>query len=111
MDISWLESLTLEGRASYYDGAGAMKDMVQNHLMEAMALVLMEQPARIDADSFRECRVEALRAVATPTPERMRARHGARPLHRRHDRHPRGPGVRRRAGRGPERGTPRRTPR
>jgi glucose-6-phosphate 1-dehydrogenase len=72
VDISWLESLTLEGRAGYYDGAGALKDMVQNHLMEAMALVLMEQPARVDAHSFRDVRVEALRAVATPTPERMR---------------------------------------
>lgn len=72
VDISWLESLTLEGRASYYDGAGALKDMVQNHLMEVMALVLMEQPARIDADSFRDVRVEALRSVATPTAERMR---------------------------------------
>ncbi len=73
VDISWLESLTLEGRASYYDTAGAMKDMVQNHLMEAMALVLMEQPARIDADSFRAARVEALRAVATPAAETMRS--------------------------------------
>jgi glucose-6-phosphate 1-dehydrogenase len=72
VDISWLESLTLEGRASYYDGAGAMKDMIQNHLMEIMALVLMEQPSRLDADSFRGARVEALRAVATPTSQRMR---------------------------------------
>ena len=72
MDISWLESLTLEGRATYYDKAGALKDMVQNHLMEAMALVLMEQPARLDADSFRGTRVEALRAVATPQAETMR---------------------------------------
>ncbi len=72
VDISWLESLTLEGRAGYYDGAGALKDMVQNHLMEVMSLVLMEQPARVDPDSFRDARVEALRAVATPTPERMR---------------------------------------
>jgi hypothetical protein len=72
VDISWLESLTLEGRASYYDGTGALKDMVQNHLMEAMALVLMEQPARVDAHSFRGVRVEGLRAVRTPTTERMR---------------------------------------
>ena len=72
VDISWLESLTLEGRASYYDGAGALKDMVQNHLMEVMSMVLMEQPARIDANSFRSTRVEALRTVATPTAERMR---------------------------------------
>ncbi len=73
VDISWLESLTLEGRASYYDKAGALKDMVQNHLMEAMALVLMEQPARLDADSFRGARVEVLRAVATPVAETMRS--------------------------------------
>ena len=72
VDISWLESLALEGRATYYDGAGAMKDMVQNHLMEVMSMVLMEQPARIDSDSFRGNRVEALRAVATPSAERMR---------------------------------------
>ena len=65
--------LTLEGRASYYDGAGALKDMVQNHLIEAMALILMEQPARFDADSFRDVRVEALRSVAPPTAERMRS--------------------------------------
>ncbi len=73
VDISWLESLTLEGRASYYDTASAMKDMVQNHLMEAMAPVLMEQPARIDAGSFRGVRVEALRAVATPAAQTMRS--------------------------------------
>ena len=71
VDISWLEDLTLEGRASYYDGAGAMKDMLQNHLMEVLSLVAMEQPARLDADSFRAVRVEALRAVATPARERM----------------------------------------
>ena len=73
VDISWLETLTLEGRARYYDGAGALKDMVQNHLMEVMTLVLMETPARLDADSFRSVRVEALRSVATPLPERIRS--------------------------------------
>jgi glucose-6-phosphate 1-dehydrogenase len=72
VDISWLESLTLEGRASYYDQAGALKDMVQNHLMEALALVLMPEPARFDPVSFRGMRVEALRTVATPTADRIR---------------------------------------
>ena len=66
VDISWLESLTLEGRASYYDTAGAMKDMVQNHLMEAMALVLMEQPARIDADSFRGTQISGNGETCSP---------------------------------------------
>lgn len=82
VDISWLESLTLEGRASYYDRTGALKDMVQNHLMEIMALVLMEQPARLDPVSFRGARVETLRTVATPSARRMlsetvRARYSA----------------------------------
>lgn len=82
VDISWLETLTVEGRASYYDGAGALKDMVQSHLLEVMALVLMDQPARIDPDSFRGARVEALRAVATPASSQIagdtvRARYAA----------------------------------
>jgi glucose-6-phosphate 1-dehydrogenase len=83
IDIYWLESLALEGRADYYDRAGALKDMLQNHLMETMALVLMAQPARLlDASSFRDARVEALRAIATPTVDRLptdsvRARYGA----------------------------------
>jgi glucose-6-phosphate 1-dehydrogenase len=71
VEVSWLESLALEGRAGYYDRAGALKDMIQNHLMEVMALVLMEPPARLDATSFRSLRVEALRCVATPTPDSM----------------------------------------
>lgn len=66
VDISWLESLTLEGRADYYDRAGALKDMLQNHLMAALSLVVMEEPARLDAISFRNSRVEALRNIATP---------------------------------------------
>ncbi len=102
VDISWLESLTLEGRASYYDGAGAMKDMVQNHLMEAMALVLMEQPARIDADSFR---VGARRGAAGGRHAVGGAdaqRHDPRPLHRGHDRLPAGALLRRRARRRPQ---------
>jgi glucose-6-phosphate 1-dehydrogenase len=72
VDISWLETLALEGRAGYYDGTGALKDMVQNHLMEALALILMEQPSRFDAYSVRDVRVEALRAVATPSSGRIR---------------------------------------
>jgi glucose-6-phosphate 1-dehydrogenase len=71
VEVNWLESLTLEGRASYYDRAGALKDMVQNHLIEVMALVLMEQPAKLGPGSHRAVRVEALRAVATPTAEQM----------------------------------------
>lgn len=69
VDINWLEDLALEGRAAYYDRAGALKDMIQNHLLEALSLLLLEQPARLDEPSFRGNRVEALRSVATPTAE------------------------------------------
>ena len=83
VDISWLESLTLEGRASYYDGAGALKDMVQNHLMEAMALVLMEQPARarrrlVPVDARRGA-ADGGHAVGGANAQR----HDPRPVHRR----------------------------
>ncbi len=82
VDVSWLESLALEGRAGYYDRAGALKDMLQNHLMVAMSLVAMDEPARIDGASFRGARVEVLRSIPTPTPEQIgyhtvRARYGA----------------------------------
>ncbi|WP_053236838.1 glucose-6-phosphate dehydrogenase [Sandaracinus amylolyticus] len=74
VEISWLESLTLEGRAGYYDQAGALRDMVQSHLMEVMALVVMEPPSRADAASYRAARLEALRAVATPSLDEIRSR-------------------------------------
>lgn len=72
IDICWLESLALEGRAGYYDRAGALRDMIQNHLLEALSLIIMEQPARMDEPSFRGNRVEALRGIATPTLESIR---------------------------------------
>ena len=61
-------SLELLGRASFYDRAGAMKDMIQNHLMEAMALLLMEQPAdRLPAGALlrRRARVDPNRNTET----------------------------------------------
>ncbi len=74
IEINWFESLTLEGRARYYDRAGALKDMIQNHLLEALSLVIMNQPARLDAASFRAMRVEALRGIATPDDEHVMSR-------------------------------------
>jgi len=45
VEISWDETLTLEGRAGYYDSAGALRDMIQNHLLQLLCLVAMESPA------------------------------------------------------------------
>ena len=57
------ESLALEGRAGYYDRAGAMKDMIQSHLMHVLAMFAMEEPARIDAVEVRDLIAHTLRAT------------------------------------------------
>jgi glucose-6-phosphate 1-dehydrogenase len=72
--ITWNETLTVEGRAAYYDQAGALRDMIQNHLLEVLALVAMEQPARIDERSVRDARAAVLRAIPTMTMEQVRQR-------------------------------------
>ena len=74
VDIVWDETLTLEGRAAYYDTAGALKDMLQNHLLEVLAILAMDQPARLDEPSFRDARVAVLRAIPAMSWEEVRQR-------------------------------------
>ena len=57
------EQLALEGRAGYYDTAGALKDMIQSHLMLVMAIFAMEEPASVDALELRDLMVHTLRAT------------------------------------------------
>ena len=71
VDITWYESLGLEGRANYYDRAGALRDMIQNHLLQMLALVAMDPPRSINERDLRDRKVEALRAVQPPKPEDM----------------------------------------
>lgn len=63
VEIVWDETLALEGRAGFYDRAGALRDMVQNHLMQLFCLVAMEPPATLDADDVADRKVEVLRAA------------------------------------------------
>ncbi len=63
IDIVYDETLGLEGRARYYDKAGALVDMIQSHLLQVMAVVAMEAPASIDADDLRTQKELVLRAV------------------------------------------------
>ena len=63
IEIVYDEPLTLEGRAGYYDKAGAMVDMIQSHLLQVMALVTMEAPARIGPVELRDMTTQALRAT------------------------------------------------
>jgi glucose-6-phosphate 1-dehydrogenase len=73
VDITWYESLGLEGRASYYDRAGALRDMIQNHLLQMLALIAMEPPRTMTERDLRDHKVEVLRATQPPPPEKMRA--------------------------------------
>ena len=67
VEIVWDESIALEGRAGYYDRAGALRDMIQNHLLQVMALVAMEPPPTLHERDLRDRKVDVLRAVRTPT--------------------------------------------
>ena len=57
------------GRGAYYDGAGAIRDMVQNHMMQLLCLVAMEPPISLSADAVRSEKVKVLEALPTWTPE------------------------------------------
>lgn len=63
VQITVAESVGLEGRAGYYDKAGALRDMVQNHIVQLMCLVALEPPAAIDGDSLRDEKLKVLRAL------------------------------------------------
>lgn len=63
VQITVAETVGLEGRVSYYDGVGALKDMVQNHMLQLLALVAMEPPARIDSTAVRDEKVKVLRCL------------------------------------------------
>lgn len=67
VEITWDETLALEGRAGYYDSAGALRDMIQNHLLQLLCLVAMESPASFSEDGFRDRKVDVLRAVRKPS--------------------------------------------
>ena len=63
IQITVAEELGVENRAGYYDEAGAVRDMVQNHVLQVLALVTMEPPITFDAADIRSAKLEALRAV------------------------------------------------
>ncbi len=60
VDINYDEQLGLEGRAGYYDRAGALVDMIQSHLLQVLAVVAMEPPSTLDSDDLRGAMAQAL---------------------------------------------------
>ncbi|MEO1567767.1 MAG: glucose-6-phosphate dehydrogenase [Pseudomonadota bacterium] len=63
VQISVAEDLGLEGRAGYYDKSGALRDMVQNHLLQLLCLIAMEPPASLDGDDVRTEKIKVLKAL------------------------------------------------
>ena len=63
VQITAAETVGVERRASYYEGAGALRDMVQNHLLQLLTLVAMEPPTAFTADSVRDRKMDALLSV------------------------------------------------
>ena len=71
VEIVWEESLALEGRAGYYDGVGALKDMLQNHLLQLLCLTAMEPPISLGERDLRDRKVDVLRSVRPLTDEEV----------------------------------------
>jgi glucose-6-phosphate 1-dehydrogenase len=63
LQITASEPLGVEGRGPYYDNSGALRDMVQNHLLQLVSLVAMEAPTDLSADSVRDEKVKVIRAL------------------------------------------------
>ena len=74
IDILWEETLALEGRAGYYDRTGALKDVLQNHMLQILSLVAMEPPLSLGERDLRDRKVDALRSIRTPSLEQMTSR-------------------------------------
>lgn len=68
VEIIFDEDLALEGRARYYDGAGALRDMIQSHLLQIMALMAIEPPATIGERDLRDAVAAVLRASSIKAP-------------------------------------------
>jgi len=66
VQITMAEDIGIGGRAGYYDGIGAARDVIQNHLLQLMALIAMEDPISFDAKSLRSEKQKVLAAVALP---------------------------------------------
>jgi glucose-6-phosphate 1-dehydrogenase len=69
VQITVAESIGIEGRAGYYESAGAIRDIFQNHLLQLLALTAMEPPIDFTAESVRNEKVKVLRALHTPGPK------------------------------------------
>jgi glucose-6-phosphate 1-dehydrogenase len=71
IQITAAEDIGIGTRAGYYDQAGALRDLVQNHMLQLLTLVCMEPPASFEANKVRDEKVKVLQAITPPTPEEV----------------------------------------
>src|SRR3712207_7715105 len=68
IQITGAEDIGIGSRAGYYDAAGALRDLVQNHMLQLVALTCMEPPASFEANKVRDEKVKVLTAITPPQP-------------------------------------------
>jgi glucose-6-phosphate 1-dehydrogenase len=71
VQITVAESIGIEGRSGYYENAGAIRDIFQNHMLQLVALTAMEPPSDFTADSVRNEKVKVLKSIHTPGPKHI----------------------------------------
>lgn len=71
IQITVAETVGVNGRGAYYDKSGAMRDMVQNHLMQLLCLIAMEPPSHFDPDAVRDEKVKVIRALDPVAPDEI----------------------------------------
>ena len=71
IQITAAEDIGIGSRAGYYDQSGALRDLVQNHMLQLLTLVCMEPPSSFEADKVRDEKVKVLEAITPPTPEEV----------------------------------------
>jgi len=71
IQITMAESFGVQGRGAFYDQTGAIRDVIQNHLLQVLSSLMMEPPARGDSESLRDEKVKVLKSVATLGPEEV----------------------------------------
>ena len=71
VQITMAESFGVEGRGAFYDGVGALRDVVQNHLLQVVALLAMEPPVDAEPDSLRDEKVKVFKAMRPADPDRL----------------------------------------
>ena len=73
IQITIAETVGLEQRAGYYDETGALRDMVQNHILQLLALIAMEPPTHFDGTAIRDEKVKVLRSLRLMTPDAVKS--------------------------------------